>query len=179
MTQTAKTYANALYDLAKEEALTERIRDDLALIRSLFSQNAEYLRLLSSPALGKAERKKLLDEAFSSSVCEYSLNFVKMLCDNGTLSHFSACCTQFCIRYNEDHNILDVCAISAIELSDELKDRLCARLEKLLGKTVELRTRVEPDILGGIRLELPERQLDGSVRNHLRTLQKQLRELIL
>lgn len=179
MTQTAKTYANALYDLAKDEQLVDKIRADLALMQSMFSENPTYLRLLSSPSLPKAERKALLDEAFSSSVHAYSLNFVKMLCDNGTLSAFSGCVRQMRNRYNEDHHILDVCAISAIEIPAPLQEKLIARLCAITGKTVELRTRIQPEILGGIRLELPDRQLDGTVQGHLSALQKQLRELVL
>ena len=72
-------------------------------------------------------------------------------------------------------------APSEIIINSEAPDRdeLAKRLSDITGKTVQLRTRIRPEILGGIRLELPDRQLDGTVQGHLAALQKQLRELVL
>ena len=179
MTQTAKTYGDSLYALAQEESLTDRIREDLALVQSLLRENPDYLRLLCAPSLPKQERRQLLDEAFRGSIHLYTLNFLKILCDNGTLSHFKGCCEQFRIRDHRDRNILDVCAVSAVPLRPELREKLCGKLAAMTGKTVELQTRVDESILGGIRLELPDRELDGTVQHHLRQLQKQLHTTVL
>ena len=83
---------------------------------------------------------------------------------------------QYRVRYNEAHGILEACAVSAVPMPDALAQRLKDKLERLTGKTVELTTRVDERLIGGIRLELPDRQLDGSVQMHLRQLKKQLRE---
>lgn len=177
--RTANTYAGALYDLAAEEALTDTIRDDLALVSGLLQENPDYLRLLCTPSIPKKERCGLLDTALRGRVHDYTLHFLMLLCENGTLSQFSDCARAYRARYHEVHDILDICAVSAMPLSDALREKLQARLEAVTGKRVELTMRVDPALIGGLRLELPDRQLDGSVQTHLRQLQKQLRETVL
>lgn len=179
MTQTAKTYAGALYDLAKEEALVEVVKNDLELVASLMRENPDYLRLLSTPSVPKPERRKLLDEALRESIHLYTLNFLKILCDHGTISQLYDCKKHYRERYNEEHGILSVCAVSAVELSPSLREKLLKKLTGITGKEIDLQVRVEESLLGGIRLELPDRQLDGSVAHHLQQLQKNLRQTVL
>lgn len=176
MTQTARVYAGALYDLAGSEGLEDRILGDLALFSQLLRENGDYLRLLCTPSIPKKERCGLLDEALRESVHPYTLHFLKILCENGTMSQFSDCARQYRVRYNEAHGILEACAVSAVPMPEALAQRLKDKLERLTGKQVELTTRVDERLIGGVRLELPDRQLDGSVQTHLQQLKKQLRE---
>ena len=85
MTETAKMYGGSLYDLAAEEGLEPRILGELDEVQQLLKQNPDYLRLLSTPRIPKKERCGLLDEALRGQVHLYVLNFLKILCENGTL----------------------------------------------------------------------------------------------
>ena len=83
MTRIAKNYADALYELARDEALDEQIYGQLRGIRELLEAEPEYVRLLSAPNLPKPERLAALDEAFSGRVHPYLLSFLKLLCERG------------------------------------------------------------------------------------------------
>ena len=179
MTRTAKTYGGALYDLAKEERLEAAILQDLSGVCAVLAENPDYLRMLCTPSISKDERRTLLDEAWRGRVHPYVLNFMKLLCDNGTLREFSGCAGEYRRRYNADNGILEVRAVTAVALRPELQQKLRARLEELTGKTVELQTRVDESVLGGVRLELPDRQLDGTVSHHLGEIQRILRNTVL
>ncbi len=179
MTQTARTYGGALYDLAKEESLHAQILADLQLVRAAFEQEPDYMRLLCTPSIPKPERRALIEQAWSGNVHEYVCSFLMLLCDNGIVREFPACADEYRRRYQIDHGILPVRAVSAVELSDALREKLVRKLESITGKTIELTTRVDASLLGGIRLELPERQLDGSVRHHLEQMQKLLKNTVL
>ena len=85
MTETAKMYGGSLYDLAAEEGLETRILGELDEVQQLLKQNPDYLRLLSTPSIPKKERCGLLDEALRGQVHLYVLNFLKILCEKGTL----------------------------------------------------------------------------------------------
>ena len=85
MTETAKMYGGSLYDLAAEEGLEPRILGELDEVQQLLKQNPDYLRLLSTPSIPKKERCGLLDEALRGQVHLYVLNFLKILCEKGTL----------------------------------------------------------------------------------------------
>lgn len=107
MTRTAKTYGGALYDLAQEEHLEDAILADLAGVRAVLDENPDYLRLLCTPSVPKEERRGLLDEAWRGNVHPYVLNFMKLLCDNGTLRELSGCAQEYRRRYNAAHDILE------------------------------------------------------------------------
>ena len=83
MTQAANTYAQALYDLAKDEALGKTILEELTVLKDVFTQNPQYSKLLSAPDIPKQERCGILDEAFRGKVHPYVLNFLKILTEKG------------------------------------------------------------------------------------------------
>ena len=116
MTRTAKTYGGALYDLAQEEHLEDALLSDLAGVQAVLDQNPDYLRLLCTPSISKDERRRLLDEAWRGQIHPYVLNFMKLLCDNGTLRELSGCAREFRRRYNAAHDILEVRAVTAVAL---------------------------------------------------------------
>lgn len=174
ISKTAMTYGGALYDLAREESLEEQILGELHTVSDLFRQNPDYARLLMEPSIEKQERTNLIDEAWGSSVHPYTLNFMKLLCDNGTISSLPDCMQAFRSRYNRDYGIIDVRAVSAVPLTEAQTHRLREKLEAKCKKHVELTVQTDSTLLGGIRLELPDRQLDGSVQNHLNQIQQLL-----
>ena len=154
MTETAKMYGGSLYDLAAEEGLETRILGELDEVQQLLKQNPDYLRLLSTPSIPKKERCGLLDEALRGQVHLYVLNFLKILCEKGTLRELSGCARAYRIRYNQAHGILEATAISAVPLTEQQLSALHTKLESLTGKTIDLKTKVDAKVLGGIRLDI-------------------------
>ena len=126
MTETAKMYGGSLYDLAAEEGLEPRILGELDEVQQLLKQNPDYLRLLSTPSIPKKERCGLLDEALRGQVHLYVLNFLKILCEKGTLRELSGCARAYRIRYNQAHGILEATAISAVPLTEQQRTALQA-----------------------------------------------------
>ena len=179
MTRTAKTYGGALYDLACDEQLTDALLPQLNEVCTILADNPDYLRLLCTPSIPKEERRRLIDEAWGEQVHPYICNFMKLLCDNGTLREFPECAREFRSRYNADHGIVEVCAITAVALSAELCAKLQKKLEAVTGKRIELHTRVDERVICGVRLEMAGRQLDGTVSSHLAQVQKLLQSTVL
>ena len=179
MTRTAKIYGDALYDLARDEGLTAQMLSQLTQVQALFAAEPDYLRLLSAASLSKAERCGLLDTALRGSVEPYLLNFLKILCEKGHLRQLKGCAQEFRLRYNEDNGILQATAITAVPLTDTLRDKLTKKLEAVTGKQIDLLTKVDERVLGGVRLELDGHQLDGTVRNRLDALRRKLNETVL
>ena len=174
MTEIARMYGGSLYDLAAEEGLETRILDELDEAARLIRDDPEYLRLLSTPSIPKKERCALLDEAFRGQVHLYVLNFLKILCEKGTLRELSGCARAYRIRYNQAHGILEATAISAVPLTEQQRAALHAKLESLTGKTIDLKTKVDAKVLGGIRLDIEGTELDGTVQNRLASLRRDI-----
>lgn len=179
MTQIAKNYADALYELARDEGLDEQIYAQLREIQALMEENPDYVRLLSAPNLPKPERLAALDEAFSGRVHPYLLHFLKLLCERGHIRELKDCAIQYRRRRNADLGILDAVAITAVPLRAELREKLRARLQALTGKQIEMQYRVDPGVLGGIRLEYDGKALDGTVRSRLAGIEKTLSETVI
>ena len=174
MTETAKMYGGSLYDLAAEEGLETRILDELDEAAKLIRDDPEYLRLLSTPSIPKKERCALLDEAFRGQVHLYVLNFLKILCEKGTLRELPGCARAYRIRYNAAHGILEATAITAIAMTAAQTEQLRQKLETITGKKIDLATKIDPSVLGGIRLDIEGTELDGTVQNRLATLRRNI-----
>ena len=174
MTETAKMYGGSLYDLAAEEGLETRILGELDEVQNLLKANPDYLRLLSTPSIPKKERCGLLDEALRGQVHLYVLNFLKILCEKGSLRELSGCARAYRIRYNQAHGILEATAISAVSLTEPQRAALHAKLESLTGKTIDLKTKVDAKVLGGIRLDIEGTELDGTVQNRIASLRRDI-----
>ena len=179
MTQTAKNYGDALYELARDEGLAERLLTELCGVDALISDNPDYLRLLSSPTLTKAERCAALDEAFSGRVHSYVLSLLKLLCERGHIRELKGCCTQYRRRRNEDAGIVEATAVTAVPLTPSMRQRIADKLRAVTGKQIDLQLRVDPTVLGGVRLELEGRQFDGTVRQRLDGLRKTLSDTVI
>jgi F-type H+-transporting ATPase subunit delta len=179
MTETAKMYGGSLYDLAAEEGIEAQLLEEVDAVASLLKANPDYLRLLSMPSLPKKERCALLDEAFRGRVHPYILNFTKLLCENGTLRELAGCARAFRVRYNKAHGVVEATAVSAVALTAAQTDALQKRLAAVTGKQVDLTVKVDPSVLGGIRLDMEGVQLDGTVRNRLNTLQHSIADATL
>lgn len=175
MTKSEQVYGGSLYELAKEEGLTEEIYGQLQTVLEVFEQNPDYLRFLGTSSISKQERCAALEEALGGRVQMYLLNFLKILCENGSMGQLKGCAAEFRRRYNADHGIVEVCAVTAVALTETLREKLTEKLQTVLGKTVELTNKVDPACMGGILLELPGRQLDGTVRHRLDALGKELK----
>ena len=179
MTQTAQTYGESLYELARDEQLGEEILSQLQKVVAILQENPQYVSLLSLPSVPKKERCDVLDESFRGQIHPYLLNFMKILTENRTISQLPGCEEAYRRRYNEDNGILEVTAVTAFPLKEALQERLQKRLAEQTGKTILLRTRIEPDTLAGLRLEMPGKHLDGTARSRLNDLQAALRNMVL
>jgi len=179
MTEVGNVYGESLYELAKEENLAGLIGDQLAVLQQSFRQEPEFIRLLSSPNLTKGERCQILDDSFRGKVHIYLLNFLKILTEKGYMRFFSDCCDAYTAHYDQDNGILRVDAVSALELSEDQKDKLKAKLSRITGKKIALRTRIDPRVLGGIRLDYDGQRMDDTVSNRLDAIRNVLNKTVI
>lgn len=167
MTQVGSVYGEALYTLALEESITGSVLDELTLLNHAFLENPDFIRLLSSPNLSKQERCGVLDDSFRGKVHPYVLNFLKILTEKGYMKHFDHCCQAFEDLYNQDNGILTVTAITAVALTPEQTRKLTGKLSRTTGKQIKLICKVDPRVLGGVRLDYDGKRLDDTVAHRL------------
>lgn len=179
MTEVGNVYGNSLYELAKEEALDKTILDELTALQESFAQAPEFIKLLASPSLPKTERCKILDESFRGKVHPYVLNFLKILTEKGYAKYFSDCCGAYTAQYNLDHDILPVTAVTAVEMTDAQIKTLTGKLTQITGKQIQLIRKIDPSILGGMRLDYDGQRLDDTVSHRMDAVRSLLSKTVL
>lgn len=175
MTQIGTVYGHALYELAKAEGLERRVLDQMELLEECFRKEPDFLRLLVAPHLTKVERCCVIDRCFRDKVELYLLNFLKILTEKGMIRSFPDCCRAFRQQYRADHGILTATAVTAVELTAKQMEKLRGKLSRLTGKRILLTNRVEPGVLGGVRLEFDGRCMDGTLAHGLEVMEKMLK----
>ena len=179
MTEVGTVYGESLYELAKEESLAQPIGEQLKVLNTSFQQEPDFIRLLSSPSLTKAERCQILDDSFRGKVHPYLLNFMKILTEKNYIRYFSDCCDAYTQCFNLDNGILSVTAVTAVALSDAQTEKLTEKLTKITGKHIDLSNRIDPSCLGGVRLDYDGKRLDDTVSNRLDTIRDLLKNTVL
>ncbi len=179
MTEVGNVYGESLYELAREENLSKLIGEQLTALQLSFRQEPGFVRLLSSPNLTKAERCQILDDSFRGKVHSYLLNFLKILTEKNYMRYFSDCCDAYTQHFDQDNGILRVNAVSAVALSAEQTDKLTQKLTRITGKEVVLQNRIDPAVLGGIRLDYDGQRLDDTVSNRLDAIRDLLNKTVL
>ena len=180
MTEVGSVYGQALYDLAQSEGLTKPILDQMSTLQHCLTvTEPSFVKLLSNPAISKQERCKILDDSFRGKVQPYLLNFMKILTEKGYMRHFSDCCDTYRDNYYRDNGILLVEAVTAVPLNTDQLERLTKKLMSITGKQIELRGRVDPNCLGGIRLDYDGKRLDDTVEHRLDAIRGVLKNTVL
>ena len=179
MTEVGSVYGESLYELAREENLSKSIGEQLAVLQESFRQEPDFTRLLSSPNLTKAERCQILDDSFRGKVHPYLLNFLKILTEKSYIRYFSDCCDAYTERYDQDNGILRVTAITAVAMSPEQTAKLTEKLARITGKEIALRSRIDPRVYGGVRLDYDGQRLDDTVSHRMDAIRDLLSKTVL
>ncbi len=166
MTQTNIEYATALYMLAAEENFQNEVSDSLKIMLDAFTENSEYYDLLSSPAIPIGERLGIIDSAFSS-LHEYAVSFLKLLCEKMLVRSFPALCKEYENLLLSSSNVSFAKVVSAIDLTEMEEIALKQKLEKLCGHTVIMETSVDKNLMGGLVIEMDGKVIDASLRQRL------------
>lgn len=179
MSEVGTAYGQALYSLAREEALGAQLLGELETLDTAFASEPQFLKLLAAPKLSKEERLKVVDESFRGRVHPYVLSFLKLLTERGHARRFSECVRAYREQYFADEGILVVRAISAAPLSESQAQRLTAVLTRRTGKTVRLEQTVDARCLGGVKLEYDGTLVDGTVAHRLSAIGDMLKNTVL
>ena len=179
MSQVASNYGQALFDLVKEEQLDTQVLQELSALQEAFAREPDFITLLSTPNLAKQERCDILEKSFRDQVHIYVLNFMKILTEKGYMRYFAECCKVYRQLYNELHGILPVQVVTAVPLQQSQMDKLTKKLNQITGKKVELSCRVDPSVLGGVRLDYDGKQVDGTVQGRLDSVRDLLKNTVL
>ena len=162
----AENYSSALFELANEENKLDAVKNELNEINGVLNEYPDLYRILTHPLIEKSEKKDTLLKVFDGMDISVS-SFVRLLIDKNRFNAFNDIVLEFNRKYNKANNIDVAYVTSAKELDETQINSLKAMLEKKTGKTVEIKTAVDEDLIAGLRVRINDELLDNSVATKL------------
>lgn len=171
----ARRYASAFFSTALKYDVVAAAEDDLQAISGLLSGDASFRHFLLTPFSGREEKLHILEKLFSDRVTALTMQALRIIVDKGRESEIPAIHQEFQRLRREHENIMYVTVTSAEAMEEDQRRRLVAKLQTVLGKTVEPDFKIDPHLIGGVRVAYENYVLDGSIRGTLTKLRERLR----
>ncbi len=173
MEEVAEVYARALFEAAKDNDVLDEIHDELGQFADALNENRDLMVFFFSPYFSTEEKKHALHKAIQDADPRF-VNFLEALIERHRMPVIFRIRTGFDQMWEDEHELLPVVLTSAVELDDKTVRSIGDRVGEQTGRTVELSSQVDPDILGGIVLRVGNFILDASIRSRLEQLRKQV-----
>lgn len=178
MTDFARVYGGALYELENEAGNAAATFAELKQLDEIFRENPDFTKLLSDRGVSKEERLSIAQDVLGAQASRNVMNFIKILCERGAMQEFSSCVQVFRVRHYEDAGILEAQAWCAEAMGAQLQARLVQKLCAVTGKQVLLTVKIDPDLVGGIRLEMDGKRFDNTVQSRIESFRQALIQTI-
>jgi F-type H+-transporting ATPase subunit delta len=171
MPEAAYVYAEALFGAGKDRGKLDSLQSQLGQFADAVDGNRDLQMFLFSPYLSSADKREGLARAISGAEPELT-NFLELLVDKQRMPEIFRIRREFDELWKKENRRLDVTVVSAVELDEAVVAKIGQEVERQTGEAVELSSRVDGGILGGIVLQVGNMVLDASIRSRLEKLRK-------
>lgn len=167
-TEVGDRYAQALFDLALETGLLDAVRANIVSLKAAWIESADLRRLATSPVIAADDQVKGLTAVAAKAKFEQiAVNFLGLLAQNGRAKDLPAVIAGFEARYAKHAGLVAAEVVSAQPLDAKQLAAIKTALNKSLGKAPELTARVDPSILGGLKVKVGSKLFDASLKTKL------------
>ena len=166
-------YAESLFDLAKEENKVTQYLDDIKLVGEVLDSDPQIVQFFNHVLIENDKKIQLLDQSFKGNVDQYVLNFLKLLVQSRRIRYIDDIVKSYINLSNQYLGIEEGMIYTPYELTDQqIQD-----IEKAISqkdKKVTLKVSIDPSLLGGIKVQIANRIYDGTIKNKVEMLKKEL-----
>lgn len=170
----ATTYAEALYEASVDAGAVSDVASQIGAFAEAWAESPDLRNILANPEVDRREKKTAV-AALTEGAHPVVSNFLQVLIDRGRLAEFPEIAAAVQERVARAEDRLEVEAITAVPLPDDLRRRIVERVRGTTGATVDLTESVDPDVVGGLVLRVGGTVVDGSVRHRIDELRQSLR----
>ena len=171
MAEAARVYAEALFEVGRDKGKLDTLQQQLGEFADAVDRNRELQVFLFSPYLSSAEKKEGIGRAISGAEPELT-NFLDLLVDKHRMTEIFRIRRELDELWKQENRRIDVTVTSAVELDPAVVGKIGQEVERQTGEKVDLSSKVDGDILGGIVLQVGNMVLDASIRSRLEKLRK-------
>jgi F-type H+-transporting ATPase subunit delta len=173
MEEIAQVYARSLYEVAQDRGELDEVREQLGQFADALEENRELATFFFSPYFSTEEKKDGLHRAVDGAL-DSVRNFLELLVENHRMPVIFRVRREFDRLWEEAHRLLPVEITSAVKLDESVAARIGEEIGRQTGRRVELKSTVDPDVIGGLVLRVGNSILDASIRTRLENLRKQV-----
>lgn len=174
---TAMVYGKALFDAAVELDKIDEIREEIDTIDIILKREPEFVSLLCSPAIPAAKKKNMLRSVFEGKVCQEVLSFLFILIGKGRMTHYHRIVRDYLKRMDTYREQAYGKIYSARPLSEAQLTKFEEETGALLREKVQLKNKVDPSLLGGVKIMVDGKLIDASLRSQLKALEDKMKKL--
>jgi len=168
----AARYVKSLLQLAVQKNVLEEVHQDMLLFSKTVRENHQFELLLGSPIIKHDKKRDILQAVFKGKVNTLTLSIFDILTKKNREPLLPAIAEQFHAAYNEYKQIGVATVTTAVPLDDALRAEIRAIVQKLYNKSsVNLKEKIDTNMIGGFVLNVGDRQIDASLKNKLKSLQ--------
>jgi F-type H+-transporting ATPase subunit delta len=171
MADAARVYAEALFEVGRDKGKLDTLQQQLTQFADEVDRNRELQVFFFSPYLSTAEKQEGIERAISGAEPEL-VNFLELLVDKHRMTEVFRIRREFDELWKQENRRLDVTVTSAVELDPAVVEKIGQEVERQTGEKVDLSSRIDGEILGGIVLQVGNMVLDASIRSRLEKLRK-------
>lgn len=171
MADAARVYAEALFEVGRDKGKLDALQQQLGQFADAVDRDRELQVFFFSPYLSSAEKKQGIERAISGAEPELT-NFLELLVDKHRMTEVFRIRRELDELWKQENRRIDVTVTSAVELDPAVVEKIGQEVERQTGEKVDLSSRVDGEILGGIVLRVGNMVLDASIRNRLEKLRK-------
>ena len=173
MEEIAQVYSRSLFEVAKEHGKLDLIREQLGAFADALEETRELAIFFFSPYFSTEEKKRGLESALVDADPTL-VNFLELLIEKHRMPVIFRTRRQYETLWDIEHRLLPVEVTSAVALDPAVAEELGSRIREQTGQNVELTSKVDPDVLGGIVLRVGNSILDASIKNRLQQLRREV-----
>ncbi|MBN1192336.1 MAG: ATP synthase F1 subunit delta [Coriobacteriia bacterium] len=172
--ETIETLARVLFELATVADVVDAVGDDLASVTRAVRGHVDLHQVLRDTSLPAEKKRDIMRDIFGESVTPEALAIVTLMVERGMIDSVSDLARIYGETAEAERGIVVAEVTTAIELDDSLRAKIIKQLSDSMGRPVNLRERVDGTILGGIRINVAGRVLDGTVTSQLEGVRQAL-----
>ena len=173
MNEIAASYGLALFSLSKEQDIVEKRQKEVKDLRSILRENADFITVLNSSFLSLDERINAIDKNLPS-VDEDVKNFLKIICRNNRAKFILDILDSFNSYCNQYRGIREGILYSTIPIPDDSKQKIEEKIAQLEKCSVELTNRIDPSLIGGVKVLINSHIYDGSISGKIEKIKSSL-----
>ncbi|ETX27587.1 F0F1 ATP synthase subunit delta [Roseivivax isoporae LMG 25204] len=174
----AERYASAVFEIARDEDAIGKLETDIDDLAAALSESADLRDLIQSPIYARsAQKQAIMAVAEKMGLSPVMRNTLGLMADKRRLFVLPAFVTQLRALLADHKGEVTADVASAIELSDDQRDRLARTLKDKVGREVKLNTTVDESLIGGLVVKVGSKMIDTSIRSKLAALQNAMKEV--